>query len=119
MKQAQIASKQYCWGQLDKHIVTDPLDDIPEQIENQTHIKSHTKNDQLNVIYTGNRMNSTQQENTSNNNRIKVNQTNGRINSEQKDSVNNIPLHKNIEEQNEKVTLIAEPDCLQGNLQSI
>ena len=32
------------------------------------------------------------------------------MNNEQKDSVNNVPLHKNIEEHNEKVTLTPEPD---------
>ena len=27
LKQTQITSKQYLWDQLDKHIVTDPLED--------------------------------------------------------------------------------------------
>ena len=45
-------------------------------------------------------MSNTQQGSTSNNNRNNVNQTNGE--NEPRDSVNNIPLHKNIEEHNEK-----------------
>ena len=62
MKSTQITAKQYLWDQLDKHIVTDPLDDILKQIENQTHInKAHTHNDQLNNIHTGNGMSNTQQ----------------------------------------------------------
>ena len=32
------------------------------------------------------------------------------MNNEQKDGVNNIPLHKNIEEYNEKGTFTPEPD---------
>ena len=32
------------------------------------------------------------------------------MNNEQKDSVNNIPLHKNIENRMKKVTLKPEPD---------
>ena len=40
MKPAQIPTKQYLWDQLDKHIVTDPLDGILKQIENLTHIKN-------------------------------------------------------------------------------
>ena len=55
-------------------------------------------------------MSNTQQESTSNNNRYNVSQTNMRMNNEQKDSVNNVPLHKNIEEHNEKMALTPEPN---------
>ena len=36
VKQAQITTDQYLWDQLDKHIVTDPLEDILKQVEKQT-----------------------------------------------------------------------------------
>ena len=41
VKPIQITAKQYIWDQLDKHIVTHPLDDILKQIEEQTSI-NHT-----------------------------------------------------------------------------
>ena len=64
MKPTQITAKQYLWDQLDEHIVTDPLDDILEQIENQTQInKTHILSDQLNNIHTANSISHTQQEN--------------------------------------------------------
>ena len=60
MKPIQIAAKQYLWGLLNKHIVTDYLDDILKQIENQRHmIKTHIHNNQLNNIHTGSSMSNT------------------------------------------------------------
>ena len=38
---AQITAEQYPQDQLDKHIVTDPLEDILNQLEKQKHT-SHT-----------------------------------------------------------------------------
>ena len=35
VKPKQITAKQYHWDQLDRHIVTDPLEDILKQIEKQ------------------------------------------------------------------------------------
>ena len=37
MKPTQITAKQYLWDQLNKHIVTDQLEDILKQLEKQTH----------------------------------------------------------------------------------
>ena len=91
VKPTWITAEQYHWDQLDKHIVTDPLDDLLKQIENQTQIKQTcTNNDQFNNIHTGNSICNTQQESTSNNNRNNVNEINRRMNNEQEDSVNNI-----------------------------
>ena len=91
--------------------MTDPLEDILKQIENQTHInKTHTSNNQLNNICTGNSTTKRQQESTSNKNRNNVNHTNRRMINEQKDSVNNVPLHKNTDQHNEKMTLKPDPD---------
>ena len=92
---------------MDRHTVTETLDDFPKQNKTK-HIEKKliTSNGKLKKnIHTGNSTNNMQQESTSNNNRNNVNHTNERMNNEQKDSVNNIPLHKNIEEHNEKVTL--------------
>ena len=36
MKPTQITAEPYLWDQLDKHIVTDPLEDILKHIEKQT-----------------------------------------------------------------------------------
>ena len=36
VKSTQITDEHYLWDQLDKHIVTDPLEDIVKQIEKQT-----------------------------------------------------------------------------------
>ena len=98
-----MIAKQYLRDQFDKYIKTDPMDDNLKQVEKQTHVnKTDTNNDLLNNIQTGNSTSNTHQESTSNNNRNNVNQTYRRMNNEQKDSVNSIPLHKNIEEHNEK-----------------
>ena len=97
MKPTQIAAEKYLQDQLDKHTVTDALDDILKKIENQTYInKTHTNNDLLNNICTGNSRSSTQQEYISNNNLNNFNQINGIMNNEETDSVNKIPLHKEI-----------------------
>ena len=54
MVATHLAAEQYILDQFGKHIVTDPVDIILKQIENQTHInKTHTHNDQLNNIHTG------------------------------------------------------------------
>ena len=37
MKPTQIPAEQYLWGQWDKHIITDPLEDILKQLDKQTH----------------------------------------------------------------------------------
>ena len=48
MKVTQITAKQYIWDQLDKHKVTDPLEDILKQIEKQTPMyHTHTHKEQL------------------------------------------------------------------------
>ena len=36
MKPTQITAEEYLWDQLDKYIVTDPLEDILKHIEKQT-----------------------------------------------------------------------------------
>ena len=43
MKPTQITAKQYLWDQLDKHIVTDPLEDILKQWEDKNIQTTHTQ----------------------------------------------------------------------------
>ena len=110
MKPAQITAEQYIWHQLGRHIVTEPLDDILKQIENQTHInKTHTSHGGLNNTCTGNSMSNTQEESTSNNNRNNIIQANMKRNNGQKDSVNNVPLHKKTLRSIMKKLLTTEP----------
>ena len=48
VKPAYIKAKQYLQDQLDKHIVTDPLEDILKQLEKPTHtIHTHPQNEQF------------------------------------------------------------------------
>ena len=42
VKQTQITTEQYLWDLLDTHKVTDALDDILKQIENQTSVNKFT-----------------------------------------------------------------------------
>ena len=50
---------------LAKHRMTDPVEDILKQFENKTQQnKTHTHNEQLNYVPTGNNTSDTQQEST-------------------------------------------------------
>ena len=66
----------------------------------------------------GNSKSNTPQESRSNNNRSNVNQSNGRISSEQTDSVNNVPLHKNIGEHNEKSDTYTRTQLQKDNMKT-
>ena len=71
----QITAEQYLQDQLDKHRMTDSVEDILKQIENQTQQKkTHTHNEQLNNIPTGNSTSDTQQESMQHNTRNNHNQ---------------------------------------------
>ena len=51
MRPIQITAKQYLWDQLDKHIITDPFEDILKQLEKQTHTgHTYTQNKQLKTL---------------------------------------------------------------------
>ena len=51
VKSTQITAEQYLKDQLDKHIVADPLEDILNQIENQTPMNHiYTQNKQLKTL---------------------------------------------------------------------
>ena len=99
MKPAQITAEQYPQDQLDKHIVTDPLEDILKQTEKQTTI-NHTCTHKEQYTNTQNRthMSDTQQVSMTTNPRGNISQTNRMVNSGQKDSVNSMPLNRNVEE---------------------
>ena len=50
MKPTQITAEQYLRDQLDKHIVTGPLEDILKQLEKQiltNHTDTHTQSEQI------------------------------------------------------------------------
>ena len=51
VKPTQITAEPYLWDQLDKHIVTDPLENILKQIEKQTPMNhKYTEKEQFNNI---------------------------------------------------------------------
>ena len=47
VKTTQITAKRYLWDQLHKHKMTDPIEDILKQLENQTQQSKITHNEQL------------------------------------------------------------------------
>ena len=58
-----ITAKQYLWDQLNKHIVSDPLEDILKQIEQQTPINhTYTNKEQFKNTQNGTQVSDTQQE---------------------------------------------------------
>ena len=50
VKPTQMTVEQYLWNQLDKHIVTDPLEDILKQLEKTNTYKPHTHTARTNNI---------------------------------------------------------------------
>ena len=50
MKQTQVTGEQYLWDQLDKHIVTDPLEDILKHLEKTHNNHTHTQSKQLKTL---------------------------------------------------------------------
>ena len=98
MKPIWITAKQYFWDQLDKHIVTDPLEDILKQLEKQIHSShTHTQGKQLKCTEHGTHTSNTLHESMTTNNREDISQTNREVNNGQKVSVNNVPFLKNAE----------------------
>ena len=110
MKSTPITSQQYLWDKLDKHTVTDPLEDILKQIEKQTPINHTYTHEQLRNTKNGTHMSATQQESMTTNPRDNISQTNRRVNNGQKYSVNSLPLNKKLRGLVRKVMLTLEPD---------
>ena len=104
IKTTQITGKQYLQDQLDKHRMTDPVEDILKQFDYQTQQnKTYTHNEQLKNVPNGNSTSNTQQESMKHNTRNNHNKRKITVKIGQKDSVNNMPLlHSNIKEPNEK-----------------
>ena len=93
MKPAQITAKEYIWEQLDKHIVTEPLEDILKQIETQN----------------GTHMVDTQQESMTTDHREDNSQMNRRVNSGQRTVQIACHIIEMLRGLARKVTLTPEP----------
>ena len=103
MKTTHISAGEYLWIQLDKHRKIDPVKYILKQFENQTlQHKTYTNNEQINSVPTGNSTSDKQQEKSQHNTGSHHNQGKIKVKNEQKDNLNNMPLHSNIMEKNEK-----------------
>ena len=82
MKPTQITAEQYLQDQLDKHIVTDPLEDILKQIEKQTPMNyTYTHNKQATNTQNGTHARYRQLESMTKNSRDNINQMDRRLNS--------------------------------------
>ena len=82
----------------------DPVKDILKQFENQTHskTKTYTNNVQLNNVSIGNSTSDTWRGSTQHHTRNNHNHRRITVNNGQKDSVNSMSLNDNIKEPNEK-----------------
>ena len=82
--------------------MTDAIEDIPEQFENQTQQnKPHTNSQQLNNVPTGNSTSDTQKESTQHNTRINHNQRKITVNNGQKYRLQTL-LQSNMKKPNKK-----------------
>ena len=91
-------AEQYLWDQLDKHIATDPLENILKQLEKQTHTNHHTgrvkkiKTIIMELTQITCYTKAWQQTNE------RTVAKNREVNNGQKVSGNNMPFHKNADE---------------------
>ena len=75
VKPTQIPAEQYHWDQLDKHIVTDPLEDNPKEIEKQMPMNhTYTHKDQFKNTQNETPTSDTQQESMTTNPRDNISQ---------------------------------------------
>ena len=91
-------AEQYLWDQLNEHIITDQLEDILKQLDKHTHTKhTHTEQTTKNTQDRNHKINMPHEIITPNS-REDNSQTNRKVNNGQKISDDNIPFHKNTEE---------------------
>ena len=91
VKPTQITAEQYLQDQLNKHVVTDPPEDILKQLEKQMHT-NHACLEQSTEKHTNNMLHKSMTTNRQDNS-----QTNKVVNNGQKVSDNIMPFHKNVE----------------------
>ena len=88
---------------MNKHIVTDPLEDIQKQTVKQTPMNhTYTQREQFKMLKNGTYMSETQQESITTKPRDNISQTNRRLNNGQKESVNSMQLNRDTEQPSHK-----------------